>query len=170
MTCLWLISQFSSTLLFLRLTVLKQFLVFCCKLNMWKKIKLQSSPRVFVKSRWKCYSLTLWWLGLWDNCMDKTQYQPHPSALCLQSMDMPKINNIVYTGIRIIFHEKDREKANMNSYIKGAWSYFSTFSFLFHLKNHHSKDVNFKFGLKRSSRLDVRSNFVIFSSLLYLTV
>ena len=33
-------------------------------------------------------------------------------------------------------------------------------SFLFHLKNHHSKDVNFKFHLKRSSRLDVRSNFV----------
>ena len=37
---------------------------------------------------------------------------------------------------------------------------FSNFSFLFHLKNHYSKDVNFKFHLKRSSCLDVRSNSV----------
>ena len=28
--------------------------------------------------------------------------------------------------------------------IKGALSYFSKFSFQFHLKNHHSKDVIFK--------------------------
>ena len=31
---------------------------------------------------------------------------------------------------------------------------FFKFSFLFHLKNHHSKDVNLKFWLKQSSRLD----------------
>ena len=29
--------------------------------------------------------------------------------------------------------------------IKGARSYFSKLSFLFHLKNHNSKDVNLKF-------------------------
>ena len=45
--------------------------------------------------------------------------------------------------------------------LKGARSYFSKFSSLFYLKNHHSKDVNFKFQLKRSSRLDIRSNFFI---------
>ena len=39
-------------------------------------------------------------------------------------------------------------------------SYFSKFSFLFHLKNHHSKDVNFKFQLKQLSGLGVRCNFV----------
>ena len=37
---------------------------------------------------------------------------------------------------------------------------FSKFSFLFHLKHLHSKEVNLKFQLKRSSRFDVRSNFV----------
>ena len=52
--------------------------------------------------------------------------------------------------------------------IKGARSYFSKFSFLFHLKNHHSKDVNFKFQSKQSSCLDVQSNFVS-CSCLYLT-
>ena len=46
---------------------------------------------------------------------------------------------------------------------------FSKFSFLFHLKNHYSKDVNFKFQLKQSSRLEIRSNFV-YCSCLYLTV
>ena len=45
--------------------------------------------------------------------------------------------------------------------IKVARSYFSKFSFLFHLKNHYSKAVNLKFWLKRSSRLDVRSNLCI---------
>ena len=46
-----------------------------------------------------------------------------------------------------------------NSYdcLKGARSYFSKFCCLFHLKNHHSKDVNLKFQLKRSSRLDLQS-------------
>ena len=44
--------------------------------------------------------------------------------------------------------------------IKDAHSYFSKFSFMFHLKNHHSKDVNLKFQLKWSCCLDVRSNFV----------
>ena len=53
--------------------------------------------------------------------------------------------------------------------IKDARSYFQKFSFLFHLKNHLSKDVNFKFQLKRSSLLDVRSNFV-YCSFPYLTV
>ena len=43
------------------------------------------------------------------------------------------------------------------------------FSFLFHLKNHHSKDVKLKFQLKRSSHLDVQSKFV-YCSCLYLTV
>ena len=31
--------------------------------------------------------------------------------------------------------------------LKGTWSYYSKFSFLFHLQNHHSKDVNFKYQL-----------------------
>ena len=44
--------------------------------------------------------------------------------------------------------------------LEAARSYFSKFSSLFHLKNHHSKDVNFKFQLKRSSHLDVRINCV----------
>ena len=45
--------------------------------------------------------------------------------------------------------------------VKGVRSYFFfKITFLFNLKNHNSKDVNFKFQLKRSSRLDVRSNFV----------
>ena len=43
----------------------------------------------------------------------------------------------------------------------GAPSYFSKFSFLFHLKNHHSKIVNLKFQLKWSSHLDVGSNLYI---------
>ena len=43
------------------------------------------------------------------------------------------------------------------------------FSFLFNLKNHFSKDVTFKFQLKRSSRLELRSNFV-YCSCLYLIV
>ena len=39
---------------------------------------------------------------------------------------------------------------------KGARSHLSNFSvFFFHLKNHHSKDVNLKFLLKRSGRLDI---------------
>ena len=46
------------------------------------------------------------------------------------------------------------------SHVKGAWSYFSKFSFLLDVKNHHSKDVNFKFQLKRLSHLDVQRNFV----------
>ena len=41
--------------------------------------------------------------------------------------------------------------------VKGARSYSSKLSFLSHLKNHHSKDVNSKFELKRSKCLDVRS-------------
>ena len=45
--------------------------------------------------------------------------------------------------------------------VKGLQLYFSKFSFLFHLKDRHSKDVNFKFHLKQSS------NFV-YCSCLYL--
>ena len=52
---------------------------------------------------------------------------------------------------------KDYDKL---SWFKGAWSYFSKFSFLFHLKNHHFKDVNWEFQLKWSSHLDARSRFV----------
>ena len=51
---------------------------------------------------------------------------------------------------------------------KGAQSYFSRFSFLFHLKNHLSKDVNFKFQLKQSSRLDVQTILYIYCSCPYL--
>ena len=47
--------------------------------------------------------------------------------------------------------------------LKGAQSYFSKFSFLLHLKNHHSKHVNLKFCLKWSSSLDVQSIFVYIS-------
>ena len=39
--------------------------------------------------------------------------------------------------------------------LKGVRSYFSKLVSLFHLQNRHSKDVNFKFQLKRSSRLDL---------------
>ena len=46
---------------------------------------------------------------------------------------------------------------------------FFKFSFLFQLKNHHWKDVNLKFQLKRSSQLDVQSNSA-HCSCLYLTV
>ena len=44
--------------------------------------------------------------------------------------------------------------------IKGAQSYFSKISFLFYLKDHHTKDVNFKCQLNQSSHLDVGSNFI----------
>ena len=49
---------------------------------------------------------------------------------------------------------------------KDARSYFLGIYFL---KNHHLKDVNLKFQLKRTSRLDVRSYFV-YCSYFYLTV
>ena len=45
---------------------------------------------------------------------------------------------------------------------------FFKFTFLFHVKNHHSKNVSLKFWLKWSN-LDVRSNFVYFSCL-YVTL
>ena len=53
---------------------------------------------------------------------------------------------------------------------QGARSYLPKFSFLFHLKNYHFKDVNLKFQLKWSCRLDVRSNFVYCSCLFLNTV
>ena len=37
------------------------------------------------------------------------------------------------------------------SFILRGWSSFSKFSFLLHLKNHHSKPVNLKFQIKQSS-------------------
>ena len=49
---------------------------------------------------------------------------------------------------------------------KGAWSYFSKFSFLFHVKNHLSKDVNLEFQLKQSSRLDVGSSCIAVACIL----
>ena len=57
----------------------------------------------------------------------------------------------------------------MATYVKGAGSCFSKFSFLFHLKDHYTKDVNFEFQLNRSNRLDVGSDFV-HCSCLHLTV
>ena len=48
----------------------------------------------------------------------------------------------------------------MATYVNVARSCFSKFSFLFHLKDHYTKDVNFEFQLNRSNRLDVASDFV----------
>ena len=45
--------------------------------------------------------------------------------------------------------------------LKGARSYFLKFSFVFQLKNYYSEDVNSKFLLKRSTRLDVRSEAIL---------
>ena len=39
---------------------------------------------------------------------------------------------------------------------KCAWSYFSKPSFLLHLEDHHTKDVNLKFHLKRLSHFDCK--------------
>ena len=47
--------------------------------------------------------------------------------------------------------------------INGAWSYFSKLSLLFHLMNHHSKDVNFKFRLKGQAIL-------LYEAILYFVV
>ena len=63
-------------------------------------------------------------------------------------------------NIKSAFMCKSQPKCDPFNYFKGARSYFLKFSSLFHLKNHHSKGVNLKFQLKRSSRLDERSNFV----------
>ena len=49
--------------------------------------------------------------------------------------------------------------------IKGARSYFSKFSFIFDLKDHHTKDVDFKLQFIFSNRLDLASNFVYCSCL-----
>ena len=57
-------------------------------------------------------------------------------------------------------------KISYSSKFKDARSCFSKFSFLFHLKDHHIKDINFKFQLNRSSRLDVGNYFVDHSFLL----
>ena len=51
------------------------------------------------------------------------------------------------------------------SRLKGARSYFYKFSFVFHVKDHHTKDVNLKFQLNWSNCLDVVSNFVYCSCL-----
>ena len=60
-------------------------------------------------------------------------------------------------GYQQYFHFKLVAMNNSYECLKGAQSYFSKFCCLFHLKNHHSKDVNLKFQLKRSSRLDLQS-------------
>ena len=52
---------------------------------------------------------------------------------------------------------------NLPNVLLDWWPYFSKFSFLFYLKNHHSKVINSKFQLKRPSLLDVQSTFVICS-------
>ena len=67
----------------------------------------------------------------------------------------------------VLNHETMNAWCNSRA-VKGARSYFSKFISPFHMKNHYSKDVNFKL-LKRSNRLDLRSNFV-YCSCLYLTV
>ena len=72
----------------------------------------------------------------------------------------------LYRHIGLVLHLSMISKAtqffivSVHHHFKDAWSYFSKFSFLFHLKNHQSKGVNIKFQLKRSSRLDVPSNLV----------
>ena len=50
--------------------------------------------------------------------------------------------------------------------IKVAWSYFSKFCFIFHLKDHQTEDVNLKFQLNWSNCFDLVSNFV-YCSFLY---
>ena len=41
------------------------------------------------------------------------------------------------------------------SILKVAWSYFLKISFVFHLKDHHTRDVNLKFQLNWSNRFDL---------------
>ena len=53
---------------------------------------------------------------------------------------------------------------------KGSRSYSSKLSSPKNLKNHHSKDVNLKLQWKRSSRLDLRSNFVYYIPVAYNTL
>ena len=60
-------------------------------------------------------------------------------------------------------------KVKINITVNGERSNFSKFSFLCHLKNHNSNDVNLKWQLKWKSRLDVQSSFM-HCSCLYLTV
>ena len=48
---------------------------------------------------------------------------------------------------------------------KGLRSYFSKFSLVFHLRDHHNKNVNLKFQLNWSNHFDVVSNFVYCSCL-----
>ena len=51
-------------------------------------------------------------------------------------------------------HQGLSVKARWCPALQGGQSYFSKFSFLFHLKNHYSKDVKLKFLLKRFSHFD----------------
>ena len=59
-----------------------------------------------------------------------------------------------------LFHMCSVKEEN-NHIFKGARSYFSKFSFLLHLKNHHIKDININFWLNQSSHLDVTEQFCI---------
>ena len=61
-------------------------------------------------------------------------------------------------------HKQDISTCWSGKWGKGARPYFSKFSFLFHLKNHHSKDVKVNLWLKRSSHLD------IYDAILYIAV
>ena len=49
----------------------------------------------------------------------------------------------------------ENELQKLRDIVKDAWSYFSKFCYLFHMMKHHSKDINSKFQLKRSSCLAV---------------
>ena len=51
------------------------------------------------------------------------------------------------------------------SFLKVHGPIFPKFNFIFDLKDHHTKDVNFKVQLKWSNRLDLVSNFVYCSCL-----
>ena len=95
----------------------------------------------------------------------KNRY-PRPKFPCL-FLCLLKLMRAKYEGMGLdLAHDLPIEKPLP---IKGTRSYFSKFGFLFHLKNHHSKEVNLKFRLRRSICSDVRSNFV-YCSCLYLTV
>ena len=71
----------------------------------------------------------------------------------------------IYRWYAVGVYEIPTTQIIWNTWLKGA-QYVSKFCFLCHLKNHHSKDVNSKFEFKWSSRMDVRSSFLICSCLL----
>ena len=93
------------------------------------------------------------------------------STLNDTSMSFQQVNTMLkvffsnQTNVNVKFSRKVSIHNPLESMLKfkGAWSFFfSKFSFLFHLKNQHSKSVNLKFHFK----LDEQSNFVYYSCLL----